>query len=300
MEKISIGSGISLLKNPKFPGCNSLLMENGKTTLVDTGLGIDQVRRLLKEIRIDALINSHTHPDHVAANHIVCDMSSAEIYVPEQEKGNTKSLDAMKKNLGVFNEFVEPSWDEIVKEGMGFTESAREITYGEGHIFDLGGVSIEAVHAPGHSPGHFCFLIRDEDMLYASDLGFDSFGPWYGYLNSDLGVYPATIEKVRKKRIKRAVSSHHDDVFHDLDQELDRCLRIISEREERIMELLREQPKTRGDLTKFGIIYRNLAKFQNPMKDFLTFFEENMINEHLQVLQESGKIKEEGGYYAIT
>ena len=300
MERISIGSGVSVLKNPKFPGCNSLLIENGKTTLVDTGLGSEQVRKLLKEIRIDALINSHTHPDHVAANRIVCDMSSAEIYVPEPEKGNTKSLDTMKKNLGVSDKFVEPAWDEIVKDGMGFTESSREITYGEGHIFDLGGLRIEAIHAPGHSPGHFCFLLRDEDMLFASDLGFDSFGPWYGYLNSDLGVYPATIEKVRKKRIQRAISSHHDDVFHYLDQEFDRCLHILDQRQEKIVELLREQPKTSGDLTRFGIIYRNLPKFQNPMKDFLTFFEENMINEHLRILQESGRIKEEGGYYTVT
>ncbi|MDY7031999.1 MAG: MBL fold metallo-hydrolase [Thermodesulfobacteriota bacterium] len=300
MEKISIGSGISVLKNPKFPGCNSLLMENGKTTLVDTGLGIDQVRILMKEKRIDTLINSHTHPDHVAANHIVCNMSSAEIYIPEQEKGNTKSLETMKKNLGVSDKFVEPSWDEIVKDGMGFTESAREMTYGEGHIFDLGGIRLEAVHTPGHSPGHFCFLIRDENILFASDLGFDSFGPWYGYLNSDLGVYPATIEKVRKKKIKRAVSSHHDDVFYDLDQELDRCLHIINQRQERIVELLQEQPKTSGELANFGIIYRNLPKFQNPMKDFLTFFEENMINEHLRILQESGRITEEGGYYTVT
>jgi len=297
LKKMSITPTISLLINPKFPSCNSLLIEDKRVALIDTGLGIDWIRKILKEIEIDILINSHTHPDHAAANYIISGITSAQIYVPEQEKGNTKSLDDMKKKLGVWGKYIEPSWDKIILEGTGFKESERETPFGEGHIFDLGKTQLEAVHTPGHSPGHFCFLIRDQELFFASDLGLDSFGPWYGYLDSNISQYLYTIEKVRKIKIKRTISSHFDNVIHNLDKELNRCLEIIGNRENKIVELLKEQQRDISDLSKYGIIYRNLNNFQGPMREFWTFFEENMIKKHLRVLIGSDKVKEENGYY---
>ncbi|MDO8785189.1 MAG: MBL fold metallo-hydrolase, partial [Syntrophales bacterium] len=180
MEKISLTPSVSLLLNPQFPCCNSLLIEDEKTALIDTGIGGKQLERILKETKIDVLINSHTHPDHVAGNRLVSEATSAEIYVPEQEEGNTLSLLRMKSQLGVLGKYVESAWDKVVKDVMGFSESKREKTYGEGHIFDFGKTRMEAVHTPGHSAGHFCFLLPGEEVFFSSDLGLDPFGPWYG------------------------------------------------------------------------------------------------------------------------
>jgi len=289
--KVSITPSVSLLLNPKFPHCNSLLIEEEIVALVDTGIGRKQLERILKETKIDVLINTHTHPDHVAGNSLVSKTTSAEIYVPEQEEGNTLSLERMKSRLGVLGKYVEPSWDKVVKGVMGFRESEREITYGEGHLFDFGKTRMEAIYTPGHSPGHFCFLLRGEELLFSSDLGLDSFGPWYGYLNSSLPDYLHTIEKVKKIGIKRALSSHTDGIDDDLRKGLDRCLEIIGMREERIMELLKKGEKRERYLARYGIIYHNLNNFHGPMREFLTFFEENMIREHLNILVNSGKIK---------
>ena len=42
-----------------------------------------------------------------------------------------------------------------------------EIT--DGQVFDLGGVSLEAVALPGHSDGHFTFFNRDEGYVFTGD-----------------------------------------------------------------------------------------------------------------------------------
>lgn len=299
MEKISITPTISLLKAPDFPFCNSLLIEDQQTALVDTGLGRHNLAKVLKKIKIDLLINSHTHPDHVAGNRIICEMTSAEIYVPEQEKGNTISLDKMKTMLGIRGIDLEPSWDKIIKDIMGFQESTREKTYGEEHVFDLGKTRLEAIHTPGHSSGHFCFMIREEELLFSSDLGLDYFGPWYGYINSSLIDYFSSIEKVRKIGVKKYLASHDAEVSYNLNEGLDRCLEIIEKRKDKIISLLKEGKKDVHSLAKHNIVYRNLDSFQSPFREFLIFFHENMIRKHLKLLLDSGDIEEKGGYYTV-
>ena len=297
MEKFSLNSTTSLIVNPKFPNCNSLLIEDERVALIDAGLPEEHMKAILEETRIDMLINSHTHPDHVAGNSIISETTSAILYVPEQEEGNTLSLEEMKKSFGVFGQDVEPSWERIVLELIGFKASGRERTYRDGHIFDLGENQLEAIHTPGHSAGHNCFLFRGKDLFFASDLGIDSFGPWYGYLDSNLNDYIRSIDKVKKIDIKRAVSSHQNDSIYNMEERLNKSLEIIHQRKTKIIELLKEGPKDISQLIRSQIIYYNLDKFNSPMFDFLFFFEGNMIKEHLKDLAESGIITEKNGFF---
>ncbi len=47
----------------------------------------------------------------------------------------------------------------------------------EGHVFDLGGVRLEVLHTPGHTPGSICLLDRANRVLYSGDTV--SHGPVY-------------------------------------------------------------------------------------------------------------------------
>ena len=94
MEKLSITPDISLLLNYKFPNCNSLLIEDEKTALIDTGLGRNLLKEILNEIKIDLLINTHTHPDHVAGNRIVAEMTLPQYMCPSK---NMEDLFPWKK-----------------------------------------------------------------------------------------------------------------------------------------------------------------------------------------------------------
>ncbi len=299
MNKIQITKEISLLEQHKFPNCNSLLIEDDIVLMIDAGFGNELLKKFLQENRIDILITSHVHPDHVAGNSIISNLSSAKIFVPKQDLGLSQSLDKLKKKIGIKGESVENTWDIIIKNTVDFQGDTygNENTYQDGYIFDLGKVKLKAIYAPGHSDGHYCFFAEDENLLFASDLGFDTFGPWYGYLDSNLSDYMNTLESIKNINIKKCLSSHFDNVIHDINIWLDRCFKIISNRENQIIRLLQKKPASIIELAKNQIIYKNIERLEWPMNEFVLFFEQNMLRQHLNLLLKSGKIKQENKNY---
>ena len=52
-------------------------------------------------------------------------------------------------------------------------EPARDLrTVHEGEVLSLGGLSVEVLHTPGHTPGHCCFRIDGDLMVLSGDLVF--------------------------------------------------------------------------------------------------------------------------------
>ena len=39
-----------------------------------------------------------------------------------------------------------------------------------GHVFDLGGRTVEVISTPGHTPGHMCYYDRERRYLYSGNL----------------------------------------------------------------------------------------------------------------------------------
>ena len=65
----------------------------------------------------------------------------------------------------------------------------------DGDVIDLGGRRIEAVHTPGHSPGHLCFYERERGYLFTGDLVYE--GELYAfYPSTDPEAYLASVEKI--------------------------------------------------------------------------------------------------------
>ena len=302
LQKIQITKEISLLKRHKFPYCNSLLIEDDIVAVIDAGFGNELIKKFFQENRIDILITSHVHPDHVAGNCVIAAISEPEIFVPEHDIGLAQSFEKLKKVIGIWGQPVENAWDVVIKDTLDFHgyEYGAENTYKDGHVFDLGKVKLQAIHAPGHSDDHYCFFVEKEDLFFASDLGIDSFGPWYGYKNSNLTDYIQTLKSIKKMGHGRCTSSHFDNILYDPDVWLDRCLKLISTREDKILRLLWKKPDSIIELAKNQIIYNAVENFQWPMKDFIIHFEQNMIKEHLKILLNSGRVKQNNGlYFAI-
>ncbi len=56
----------------------------------------------------------------------------------------------------------------------------------DGEILDLGSVTVEVLHCPGHSPGSLSFYFREPQVLFLGDTDLTPFGPWYGDIYSDI------------------------------------------------------------------------------------------------------------------
>jgi hydroxyacylglutathione hydrolase len=132
--------------------------DSDRALIVDPG---DEADKLLAAIdglgvRLEGILLTHTHFDHVGAVAPVAKATGAEVWVPEAEKFVLDDIMA----------FVP--WP-----GFGPFESYdAEHTLSGGDRLELAGFEIDVLSTPGHSPGHVTFSIPNETAIFSGDVLF--------------------------------------------------------------------------------------------------------------------------------
>src|SRR3954451_6598510 len=145
---------------------NSFLVRregSDRALLVDPG---DEAPKLLGAIealgvKLDAILLTHTHFDHVGAVAPVARATGAPVYCPQLEVPVLQDIMAYVPWPG-FGPFE--SWDP-------------EETVAGGERLSLAGYDVDVVFTPGHSPGHVAYAIAGEGeaeptMLFSGDVLF--------------------------------------------------------------------------------------------------------------------------------
>ena len=98
-------------------------------------------------------------------------------------------------NSALFPEvFAHPREHEIILRWRP-TLAGRLRSVKEGDAFDLGGVSLEVLETPGHTPGSISLLDRERRILYAGDT--ISYGPVFLFgPHRDIRTYRKTLDKL--------------------------------------------------------------------------------------------------------
>src|SRR3954462_12307322 len=129
---------------------SALIVDPGEEAPVLLG-AIEQL-----DVKLEGILLTHTHFDHVGAVAPVARATGAEVWVPEIEKGV----------LADINSFVP--WP-----GFGpFEDWDAEHTLSGGEKLELAGFEIDVFFTPGHSPGHVTFSIPDEQVVFSGDVLF--------------------------------------------------------------------------------------------------------------------------------
>jgi glyoxylase-like metal-dependent hydrolase (beta-lactamase superfamily II) len=133
---------------------------SGSALIVDPGEEADKLLRAVDELgieRVEAILVTHTHFDHVGAVAPVAEATGAPVYCPELER-----------------EVLANIMDYVPWPGFGPFESYEaDHTVAGGETLELAGFTIEVVFTPGHSPGHVTYAIRDEGALFSGDVLFE-------------------------------------------------------------------------------------------------------------------------------
>ena len=78
----------------------------------------------------------------------------------------------------------------------------------DGAELDLGGVTLRALHSPGHTSGSTCFLERDEGLLFSGDTLFAGGVLSYIAESGSLGDYIASLTRLSTIRLQRILPGH--------------------------------------------------------------------------------------------
>jgi glyoxylase-like metal-dependent hydrolase (beta-lactamase superfamily II) len=264
----------------RFPYSHSILIFDEEIGLIDTGCGIEILKHLKREHKIDFVINSHTHPDHSAGNWVFRDRP---IYVPEEGFHTSGDMKALSERL--VSKDLAPTWRRFAREYMGFKNCKPTHVYDEKTIFDFGKTMLEPIYTPGHTKDHYCFYEQKERILFSFDYDLTSF-PWYGHRESSILQFEKSVNKLRTLSPKIVVSSHKGVITENIPTEFEKFRKILDERDEKILSLLQNE-KTIDQVAECAPIY---GKFPYA-ESLLEYWERQMIKKHLERLVIAGKVK---------
>ncbi|NGZ76323.1 MBL fold metallo-hydrolase [Saccharibacillus alkalitolerans] len=162
-----------------------LLLGREKAALIDTGLGIDDIKRItdkLTDLPVDVL-TTHVHADHIGSHG-----RFERLYVHELDRGWLEngieglSLEQIRRDMGRdITRPVPPGFDPRTYTPFRGSPAG---TLADGDTVDLGDRTLSVYHTPGHSPGHLSFFDRGRGYLFTGDLLYDE-TPVYAF-------YPST------------------------------------------------------------------------------------------------------------
>jgi glyoxylase-like metal-dependent hydrolase (beta-lactamase superfamily II) len=238
--------------NGKYPTGNSILVRgSGETVLIDPS--VDVVARGGVPSSIDAVINSHSHEDHIAGNGM---FASARVHVHHDDLPGIRSMEGLMAVYGLDGQ-ARTDFEKTVLEEFHFAPRPDADGFSDGHVFDLGGgVTVEAVHLPGHTRGHSGFRIGE--VFFLSDIDLTGFGPYYGDVWSDLDDFEKSLAKVRDEEADYYVTYHHKGVIESREEFvelLDGFTSVIARRHDAMHEYLTE-PRTIEEMAEHRFIYR--------------------------------------------
>jgi glyoxylase-like metal-dependent hydrolase (beta-lactamase superfamily II) len=171
-----------------------LIAGHDRALLLDTGMGVGDMRSLVAGITDLPLIvvHSHAHWDHVGGT--AAFSGTTEILIHHAEADDLRrgiSNERLRRYLdparlsGTF-----PAEFDLETASFPPTEPTGILTGGE--RFDLGGRMLEVLHTPGHCPGLIVLLDVANGVLFSTDAAYP--GALYAQLpDSDLADYVTTM-----------------------------------------------------------------------------------------------------------
>jgi glyoxylase-like metal-dependent hydrolase (beta-lactamase superfamily II) len=244
---VLIGAG-----NGLYPSGNSLVVEGtGETIIIDPSVTV--VEKGGAHLPVDAVLNSHGHEDHVPGNGL---FTNARVHIHDDDLLAAQSLDGLMEIYG-FEGQTRSDFATLCLDEFHYAPRPDAEGFQDGHIWELGDISIEAVHLPGHTRGHSGFRISD-GVFFLSDIDLTGFGPYYGDAWSSLEQFESSLSQVRDEEAEYYVTFHHKGVIEGRDnfvEMIDQFTSVIGQRHQSMLEYLIE-PRSVDELAEHRFVYR--------------------------------------------
>jgi glyoxylase-like metal-dependent hydrolase (beta-lactamase superfamily II) len=152
----------SLELGPVATNCYIVRADPGASAavVVDPGAEAHRVLQLLERlrVRVEAVLVTHTHYDHIGGVADVAEATGAPVYAPA---GEAMVLEDPDRFYGALGLSIRPWTAQRYLEG--------------GEQLELAGMDVDTLSVPGHSPAHLAFhhegALLSGDVLFAGSVG---------------------------------------------------------------------------------------------------------------------------------
>jgi glyoxylase-like metal-dependent hydrolase (beta-lactamase superfamily II) len=244
-------------RSGKYPDGNQILLQGRDARAVfDTPRVSRQFTAGLGEWfeTVDLAILGHVHEDHVVG---LPRLKYATIHVHQGDLAAARSWAGLARHYGYEPDVLAQLRQQIERD-FDWQPCAQAQGYDDGARWDLGGITVHAVHLPGHTSGHCVLMIEPMGIAFLGDIDLTGFGPYYGDATSSLSDFRDTLARVRDLPASTWVTSHHRGVIQDratFESALTAFAGKIEQRSERILTLLQNGPCTIEDLVRARVLY---------------------------------------------
>jgi len=266
--------------------------DGGEGALIDSGFGDEQsVRARLDylrerpEIKLRYIVLTHHHFDHSSGAHQLRQATGAQIVMHTQEERCLRDWRGdIPQDVDVPAE-QRAIVEQVRRLRQQAAEAAPDIVIADGAMLSVGGLTLEAVHTPGHTLGSICIYLGEERALFTGDtaLGLGTVAilpPPHG----DMRLYLESLERLKGYDAALMLPGHGRPV-QEVARKLQELIDHRREREEQIVRLLSDGKTTPRAM--LAAIYPELDRRIVPMAL-------RQLEAHLAKLAEERRVERAG------
>lgn len=235
-----------------------------RSLLIDTGFRMPACRSAIEEALHELNVSmdqtdiflTHLHSDHTGLAPELAAPSSR-VFISEIDRSFMPGcFDRFDWNLSyrdmIANGFPAQVLEETRKNNPAAVYAAgpfdRYETIGEGDELHYGGYCLKPIATPGHTPGHLCLYIPEEQILFLGDHVLFDITPnitsWLGIRNS-LADYRDSLKKIQALPVRLPLPAHRT-VHTDLSARIDALLQHHEQRCAEVLYILCRYPESSG------------------------------------------------------
>jgi glyoxylase-like metal-dependent hydrolase (beta-lactamase superfamily II)/8-oxo-dGTP pyrophosphatase MutT (NUDIX family) len=242
------------------PGTNTYIVGEGEVALIDPGPDIAPHIEKLKEYRIRWILCTHTHMDHSPAAAAIKRATGAQVLGRPAPEGQDASF--------------RP--DFVLENGQ---------------RIDLQGISLRAIHTPGHASNHLCYLLEQTGMLFTGDHVMQGSTVVINPPDGDMRAYLASLEKLIEEDFA-IIAPGHGYLIGEPKKELRRLIAHRLAREEKVVNaLVKIGPASVEEL--LPLVYDDVPSRVHRVAA-------RSLTAHLEKLAADGAVRASGERYALV
>ncbi len=257
---------VALGQNPSAftgPGTNTYLVGTGpRRILLDPGQGVPEYLPVLERAMEQAgcegfqeIVLTHGHPDHIGG------------------------VDSVLARFGPLRVSKLPWPDFDGATGSALTPLA------DGDVVGTEGATLRALHTPGHSPDHLCFVLEEERAMFSGDNVLGVGTTVIPAESGSLSDYLASLARMRGES-PTCIYPAHGPKIEDGVAKIDEYVTHRRERESQILAVLAEGPRTVMEIVR--VVYAAYPVKLHPAAA-------QSVTQHLRALEDAGRARSDAG-----